>query len=132
MESYQKFVFNNQLTKAEMPLGQKSQQEMNRRLSRKFKIPAGDKAESRRFRFFFQNGLNLDIFSIEYAFSVDITRFFDALNHTSVNISRFFDALNHISVNISRFFDAQVKNQSISISFCNHNILIINISTTFG
>ena len=63
----------------------------------------------------------LDIFSIEYAFSVDITRFFDALNHTSVNISRFFDALNHISVNISRFFDAQVKNQSISIGFCNHN-----------
>ena len=32
----------------ELPLGQKNEQEMNRRLSRRPNFPAGDKAESRR------------------------------------------------------------------------------------
>jgi len=34
---------------AELPLGQKKQQEMNRRLNRRPNFPTGDKAENRRF-----------------------------------------------------------------------------------
>ena len=73
----------------------------------------------------------LDILAIEWAYSVGIGRYLDALNHTSVGISRFFDASNHISVNISQFLDAQIKNQSVSIGFCKHNFLPIQYQYNF-
>ena len=77
------------------------------------------------------NTLDVDILAIEWAYSVGIGRYLDALNHTSVGISRYLDALNHTSVGISRFLDAQIKNQSVSIGFCKHNFLPIQYQYNF-